>query len=586
MASEHTHSQSYQALEQLERDDDIVEPKNIDDDRPFMGCLLRYRWTLVCVLAVALVFGIVELLLHELVIGGQDSGETGDYDIPAYGRIEYNSSKLRGFVSLGEDGFLYSPSGEQFRMAGCNIYWLGRDENVPGEVYPSAFRIDDALQTALMMGSNVVRSHTLGVSTGHPHALVTGVAKDGRLRFNSLAWAPIDYAMDRARALGIRLVIPLTDNWWYYHGSKMDFVRWAGFTHERHEAVCARTHDTVEAKACPFYSHPRVVALFKQYVRHVLEHVNPSTGLPLTQDPVVLAWETGNELIGADAEWTQTMAHLIKHELGAKQLVMDGRDLVRDLEAELPFEAEYLDSTPDVDIITEHRYYWFLDSPARAAAARARGKAYVVGELDWTAANFPAAADLQGYLQGLAAEPAVTGWLWWSLFSHKDQAGGFVTHDDGYSAYYPGEPGTDAHRRLALMRREALRWIGDSVPDPTALIPAAPHILQASPHSVSWRGGAGAAHYRVQTRPKIHSCSASEAEEDPRAAWRTVCEASACASDFGAHSGVWSTAWAAVPPDPVSTAGATGVGKVCYRMQAIGVGPAFLEGPWSNHVEA
>eukprot|EP00959_Pyramimonas_sp_CCMP1952_P072796 1521158-Pyramimonas_sp.AAC.1 len=53
------------------------------------------------------------------------------------------------------------------------------------------------------------------------------------------------------------------------------------------------------------------------------------------------------------------------------------------------------------------KYYWFLDSPARAAAARARGKAYVVGELDWSAADFPTAADLERYLQSLAEEPAV-----------------------------------------------------------------------------------------------------------------------------------------------------------------------------------
>eukprot|EP00976_Prorocentrum_cordatum_P064461 1177504-Prorocentrum_minimum.AAC.2 len=57
------------------------------------------------------------------------------------------------------------------------------------------------------------------------------------------------------------------------------------------------------------------------------------------------------------------------------------------------------------------------------------------------------------------------------------------------------------------MRREALRWIGHTVPDPTALAPAAPLILRASRYSVAWRGGGGAAHYRVQTRAKIHRYS-------------------------------------------------------------------------------
>ena len=61
--------------------------------------------------------------------------------------------------------------------------------------------------------------------------------------------------------------------------------RRAGLAGERLETACAKTHDTMEAKECPFYSHPRAVAMFKEYVRHVLEHVNPSTGLPLSQDP-------------------------------------------------------------------------------------------------------------------------------------------------------------------------------------------------------------------------------------------------------------------------------------------------------------
>jgi hypothetical protein len=52
------------------------------------------------------------------------------------------------------------------------------------------------------------------------------------------------------------------------------------------EEVCARTHDTLEAKGCPFYTDPQAVSLFQQYVRHVLEHVNPSTNLPLKHDPV------------------------------------------------------------------------------------------------------------------------------------------------------------------------------------------------------------------------------------------------------------------------------------------------------------
>src|SRR5713226_1730799 len=58
--------------------------------------------------------------------------------------------------------------GNVFRFSGANIYWLGLDENVGGIDYPTSFRVDDALATAREMGATVVRSHTLGISTGCP----------------------------------------------------------------------------------------------------------------------------------------------------------------------------------------------------------------------------------------------------------------------------------------------------------------------------------------------------------------------------------------------------------------------------------
>eukprot|EP00976_Prorocentrum_cordatum_P093338 1189328-Prorocentrum_minimum.AAC.3 len=139
----YSHTQPYQVVGNLEIDEGTVIPFEGDAERPCVGCLLRYRWTLVCISVLVLIFGIIEILIHELVNDSHDNSDAGpsfNYEVPEYGRIAYNSSKLSGFVTLGEDGYLYTPSGEQFRLAGCNIYWLGRDENVPGETYPSAFR--------------------------------------------------------------------------------------------------------------------------------------------------------------------------------------------------------------------------------------------------------------------------------------------------------------------------------------------------------------------------------------------------------------------------------------------------------------
>lgn len=58
------------------------------------------------------------------------------------------------------------------------------------------------------MGAAVVRCHTCGVSVGNP------LSVEPRLGvFNKTALAVIDYAVAAAEKAGIRLIVPLTDNW-------------------------------------------------------------------------------------------------------------------------------------------------------------------------------------------------------------------------------------------------------------------------------------------------------------------------------------------------------------------------------------
>jgi len=49
-------------------------------------------------------------------------------------------------------------NGKQFRCSGANVYWLGLDENVGGIQYPTHFRVDDALETAVEI-KQIISSH-------------------------------------------------------------------------------------------------------------------------------------------------------------------------------------------------------------------------------------------------------------------------------------------------------------------------------------------------------------------------------------------------------------------------------------------
>lgn len=64
-----------------------------------------------------------------------------------------------------------------------------------------------------------------------------------------------------------------------------------------------------------FYNNRTIVQDFKDYIEHLITHVNPYTGLTYAQDPTIFAYETGNELGGprfgdqdVPAEWTREIS--------------------------------------------------------------------------------------------------------------------------------------------------------------------------------------------------------------------------------------------------------------------------------------
>ncbi|CEM15566.1 unnamed protein product [Vitrella brassicaformis CCMP3155] len=353
---------------------------------------------------------------------------------------------------------------DPFRFAGCNIYWLGLDENVGGVDFPSEFRVRDALETAKEMQLRVVRAHTLGISYGtEDKSFCEG---PGKFVHDNLRMA--DYAITVAKELGLRLIVPLMDKWDYYHGGMKHFTRWRG--KERRE---------------DFYTDPQVIEDFKTYISELVSHVNPHTGLAWKDEPCIMCWETGNEL-DSPPEWTRQIADHIKKE-APRQLVMDGRWGVDPA-------CLAIDS---VDIVSNH--YYFVpavelgrDVYGGAWSAQQQGKCFVVGEYDWKGYPY---GTLVPFLNMVESSQCVTGDLFWSLFPHHDD-GGFVAHHDGFTLHYPGD---DARMRdrARLIRQHACRMRGD--PAPAAhRIPSAPHITQIQHSHIRWRGATGAATYSIE----------------------------------------------------------------------------------------
>jgi hypothetical protein len=370
------------------------------------------------------------------------------------------SSQSNGDDFVQREGSHLSLHGKPFRYAGANIYWLGLDENTGSIAYPSHFRVDDALDTAQRMGATVVRSHSIGISTGGALSLEPSIN-----RFNDKAFASIDYAIFSARAHGIRLLVPLTDNYHYYSGGKHDFTDWEHVPEDE------------------FFTNPRVIADFEAYVTHLLQHVNPLTGLALKDDPTIFAWETGNEIHPPTA-WTAEVSAYLKR-IDPRHLVLDGHYGVDSAAADLP----------TVDLCGAHfngTAYKMTGAALRDQVLKLAGKRpYIVGEFDWQ--EHHQGGDLTDFLQEALSNAGVAGATYWSLFGHADVYG-YVQHNDGFTLHYPGDT-PEMRRRGATLRNFAFAMHGFTVPQEPG--PAMPMLTGASSGLVTWRGAAGADTYEL-----------------------------------------------------------------------------------------
>ena len=368
------------------------------------------------------------------------------------------------------DGTSLKLAGRPFTMVGPNMYWTGLDENVggidpstPGAVdYPSYFRIRDGLTTAKAMGSTVVRAHTNGVSTGNPKSLEPSLG-----RFNSTAFDAMDYTVAQARKDGLRLIVPLTDNYRYYHGGRFDFLNWLGLSTADDGAL--------------FYTDPQARAAYQAYIRRLLTHVNPLTGLAYRDDPTIMAWELGNELNGMTSDWIGANSRYLKR-VAPRQLVAAGQ--------QSGIDSDVL-ATPQVDISDSHYYPpTAAGITADAATVTRAGKVYLAGE-------FATASATSTLLDQVAADPGVDGALFWSLFPHADHYG-YVQHDDGFTVHYPGD--TAAMRdQITALTGFAATMTGTVTPAVHGDRPLLTAVTKTEGiTTVSWRGTAAAQGYLIQ----------------------------------------------------------------------------------------
>lgn len=307
------------------------------------------------------------------------------------------------FVKWDSQNGYFSLEGKKFVPVGPNVYWLGLDESF---AYPSKARIEEMFITSVKLSSTVIRSHTLGHSSGSSVSLLETDA----------AFDSVDYSFMMAKKHNLKLICPLTDFYWWYNGSMTDYCK------KRNMAKPL------------FWTNRDLISDFKAYISRYLNHVNPYTGVAIKDSPEVFAIELGNELgcIRREGdtippkEWLVEISEYVK-SIDKSHLVLCPTD------ESLGESDEF--NIGSLDIYSTHHYWPDYNRMKRVGdSAAAVKKPYIIGEYD---SNFK--DDWFNYIE---TNKNIHGSFFWSLYGHDDTGNNWIRHGDGFTQYY-GEQGSN-----------------------------------------------------------------------------------------------------------------------------------------------
>lgn len=357
------------------------------------------------------------------------------------------------FVGVQNGHFIRD--GKPWRFAGTNCYYLHESSHQV---------IDQILEDAVAMGLAVIRCWAFSDGTDRPAALQPVPYSYPEEAFDSL-----DYTVFKAGQLGLKLVLPLTNNWPDY-GGMQQYVAW--FLGLSDDSYAESTHHD------RFYTDSAIRACFLSYVEHIVRRTNRYNGTRYNEDPAIMTWELANEprnrsdKSGRDIyNWADEVSGHIKG-MTAHQLVAigdEGFGLDPNRNSGDPYGASEgnrwldLSALPTVDYATVHLYpqswkqsrsfgidpvewgrKWIID---HADKGQTLGKPVVLEEFGLhinAAHGIPTLRSRNaGYKEWLSeAENAViAGTQFWILTGLGDDGTTHVS-DDGYQVVYPSPTAT------------------------------------------------------------------------------------------------------------------------------------------------
>jgi mannan endo-1,4-beta-mannosidase len=147
----------------------------------------------------------------------------------------------------------------------------------------------------------------------------SAIRRDPSEGFREEGLRGLDQAVFEAKRRGIRVIIPLVNNWGEYGGLPA-YAAWAAKA-----SGGPVGHDD-------FFTSPLMKQWWKDYAMMLANRVNTFTGIAYRDEPAILAWEVGNELRCQSCRSTARLPEAVRElaaflrQVAPNQLISDGGD--------------------------------------------------------------------------------------------------------------------------------------------------------------------------------------------------------------------------------------------------------------------
>lgn len=247
----------------------------------------------------------------------------------------------------------------------------------------------------------------------------------------------VDFLIAEAAHRNLKLIVAFLD-FWPYTGGAQQMRAWYG----------GKSEDSF------FFTDHRTRSDYRNWVRYVVNRVNPLTGLSYKDDPTIMAWELMNEPNvqpdGLRLAWLRDMSAYVK-SLDPNHLVGSGAANVTNRLDDL--------SIPTIDFGTWHGYpLYYKLSVSRfdelisqfCDTASAHDKPVLLEEFGYARSNPDQARAYAEWLDTLDRDPNCAGWLVWRLVSRQQDGRYPADAHDQFDIHNDGSPIWNVLRSAAI----------------------------------------------------------------------------------------------------------------------------------------